>query len=153
MGGSGNWRRSARRPAEPPAPPCAPQPRSAAATPPPPPRARARPPVPRRPARHALASPPGPPGPRPAARVRAPAVQVRREDLVDVGHGAVVVPDALRKDHHGRHKLAAGEAAGGIDARVGEAELLRARLHVIAQLLAALLAAATLGMPGRPRVG
>src|SRR5690242_21272887 len=78
---------------------------------------------------------------------------MRLEDLVEIGGGAVAVPHALGIDHHGGAELAAIEAAGGVDAHIVEAELLRPCLHVVAQLLAALLAARAARMARRPRVG
>lgn len=74
------------------------------------------------------------------------------KDLVDIAGAAIVIPHAFGIDHHVRAKLAAVEAAGGVDTDVREAELLGTDLHVAAQLLAALLAAAAAGMAGRPRV-
>src|SRR5260221_1702636 len=86
-------------------------------------------------------------------RDAAAAFQMRLEDLVDIGGVAIAVPDAFGIDHHRRPELAAIEAAGGIDPSVGDAELLGPHLHVVAQLLAAFLGAATARMALRPRIG
>src|SRR5690606_27958270 len=80
-------------------------------------------------------------------------LDVRFEDLVDVGFGPTGVPDAFRIDDDGRPELAAVEAAGVVDADIADAELLRLLLHIGPQLFRALLAAATPRMAGRARVG
>src|SRR6185437_9140753 len=79
--------------------------------------------------------------------------EVLLQDLVDIGGAAIAVPDAFGIDHHGGAELAAIETARGVDAHIGKPELLGAHLHVIAQLLAALLAAAAARMAGRPGIG
>src|SRR5947199_1357798 len=81
-------------------------------------------------------------GPQHQPRYSPTALHIRLEDLVDVGGIAIAVPDPFGIDHHRRSELAAIEAAGGVYARIGEAELLGAHFHVVAQLLAALLGTA-----------
>src|SRR5688572_3115368 len=74
------------------------------------------------------------------------------QDLFRVLDGAVGVPDLLGIDHHGGAELAAVEAQRLVDAHAVEAELLGARLHVVAQPLRALLLAAAARMALRPLV-
>src|SRR5882672_11146757 len=80
------------------------------------------------------------------------ALHVVNQDFVDIGRRLAAVPDTFGIDHHGRPEFAAVETTGLIDADIMEAELLRARLHIIAQLLRALLLAAAARMPGRTLV-
>src|SRR5262245_31296848 len=80
------------------------------------------------------------------------ALHMVNQDFIDVRRRLAAIPDAFGIDHHGRAEFAAIEAAGRVDAHVVESELLGARLHVVAQLLRALLLAASARMPGRTLV-
>src|SRR5687767_15106494 len=75
------------------------------------------------------------------------------EDLVHVLGRAHAVPHALGIDDHAGPELAAVEAARGVDADILQAQLLGARLHVVAQALGALALAAAARMALRPLVG
>src|SRR5690349_16516554 len=86
-------------------------------------------------------------------RDAAPADEVRCQDLVDVGSRLGRVPHPFGVDHHGGPELAAVEAARAVDACRFEAQLLGARLHVVAQLLGPLGLAEAARMTRRPLVG
>jgi hypothetical protein len=68
------------------------------------------------------------------------------QNRIDIRGAADVIPDAFRIDHDTWSMFATVQASGGVNPYPRQAELLGARLHVIAQLLRTALGAAALGV-------
>src|SRR5689334_13492652 len=75
------------------------------------------------------------------------------QDLVDVFLVRDRIPDAFGIDDDGRPELTAVEATGIVDADFLQSQLPCPVLHIVAQLLAALVGAAATRVAGRPPVG